>query len=261
MLIHFAHANGFPADAYSFFFKQFKDHRILAIPVIGETVKLPLKSWHDLKTELISYLEKEASQPVVGIGHSLGGVITYWAARERPDLFHQIILLDPPLFRPWKRKAAGLADALGLGHKVIPPAIKSNRRKRHYPSFEAAAEALQKKKLFKDFHPQAFDDYIRHAWLQDGNRISLRIPAETETHYFCKTPHTFGPFRLQVPMHYVYASSFEVTEEKDIEYLKKYFKNIPFHRVEGGHMFPLEQPEATAALIESLITKNAQSND
>jgi pimeloyl-ACP methyl ester carboxylesterase len=259
MLIHFAHANGFPADAYSFFFKQFKDHRVLAIPSIGETVQLPLRSWHDLKSELITYLEKEADEPVIGIGHSLGGAITYWAARERPDLFHQVILLDPPLFRPWKRKAVGLMDLFGIGHKFIPPAIKSNRRKRHYPSFEAAAEALKKKKLFRDFHPQSFEDYIRHAWLRDGDGISLRIPAETETHFFCKTPHTFGRFHLEVPIDYVFASSFEVTEEKDIHYLKSYFKNVPFHRIEGGHMFPLEQPESTAAFLVNLFIKNAQS--
>jgi pimeloyl-ACP methyl ester carboxylesterase len=252
MLIHFAHANGFPADSYRYFFKQFK-HPVIALPDIGASVKLPIRSWHDLKLELIQYLEKEAREPVVGIGHSLGGVITYWAARERPDLFQQIILLDPPMFRPWKRKAAGIVDTLGVGHKFIPPAIKSHRRKRHYSSFEAAAEALRQKKLFRDFHPEAFADYIQHGWTQEENRISLRIPAERETHFFCKTPHTFGRFKLEVPLDYVYANSYEVTEAKDILHLKKYFKTACFHEVSGGHMFPLEQPEKTAAFIESLF--------
>jgi pimeloyl-ACP methyl ester carboxylesterase len=261
MLIHFAHANGFPAESYAYFFQQFRNHRIIAIPSIGATVEMPIKSWHDLKKELIAFLEKEAQEPVVGIGHSLGGVITYWAARERPDLFHQIILLDPPLFRPLKRKAAGLIDAVGLAHKFIPPAIKSKRRKRRFASFEEAEKVLRDKHLFREFHPQSFKDYIQYGWVQDDQGVRLKIPAERETHFFCKTPHTLGRFQLKIPMDYIYSTRYEVTEEKDIAYLQRYFKGVPFHSIDAGHMFPLEQPEKTAALLESIIKKNAQSID
>ena len=46
---------------------------------------------------LIDYVERNAGgSAIIGIGHSLGGILTFLAAYRRPELFKGIIMLDPP---------------------------------------------------------------------------------------------------------------------------------------------------------------------
>jgi pimeloyl-ACP methyl ester carboxylesterase len=251
-IIHFAHANGFPAATYRYFFEQLQPLPVLAIPQIGQTVQR-FRSWEPFADEMIAFLEQQQTGPVVGVGHSLGGVVTYFAARKCPELFSRIILLDPPMFRPVKRKMAGLVDAVGLGGNFIPPAIKAKKRRRTFDDKEQAALFFKQKSLFRSFHPESFEDYIQYGLQESQSGVELVFPAEREYRIFCKTPSTFGPFRLKVPLDYVYSTKMEVTSEKDINHLRSYFKGVPFHAFDAGHMFPLEQPEATANFIKQLI--------
>lgn len=48
--------------------------------------------------DAVAFLEHTVDQPAMLIGHSLGGVIAAYVARERPDLVRGVILEDPPLF-------------------------------------------------------------------------------------------------------------------------------------------------------------------
>src|SRR5690606_15849945 len=47
---------------------------------------------------LDEYRSHWPEQPVYGIGHSFGAVLTLLMAAQRPDLFDRLILLDPVLF-------------------------------------------------------------------------------------------------------------------------------------------------------------------
>ncbi len=71
-IIQFSHANGFPARTYSVLFEQLKGHRISAINILAENRKAADIKWYDL-TEDILESAGQFGEPVVGVGHSIGG--------------------------------------------------------------------------------------------------------------------------------------------------------------------------------------------
>ena len=89
-IIQFSHANGFPAKTYSLLFEYFKDHTISAIDNLAENRVPPEINWHDLAKDVLESVGK-FKEPVSGVGHSLGGMITLLAAVKKPDIFQTTI--------------------------------------------------------------------------------------------------------------------------------------------------------------------------
>ena len=56
-----------------------------------------------------------------------------------------------------------------------------------------------------------------------------------------------------MPSYFIYSSKHEVLQPKDIKWLQKKYINTEFISFDGGHLFPLEKPKATADLIMKLI--------
>ena len=86
-IIHFSHANGFPAQAYRKLFGYLEaDYQIGYINAIGHDPRFPVtEGWPNLIDELILYLEQHYDQPVIALGHSLGGFLSFFTALRRPD--------------------------------------------------------------------------------------------------------------------------------------------------------------------------------
>jgi pimeloyl-ACP methyl ester carboxylesterase len=254
--IQFSHANGIPAAVYAGFLSEFSAHQVHAIPVSGEGKHKIRHSWRPLAQELIETIEARQQGPVIGIGHSLGAVSTFWAAIERPDLFEQVYLLEPPLFDFRIRFLSSLTRLIGIQDRVVPIIKQAGRRRDHFDSREAAAEYWQGKRFFKYFHPQAFADYVAHGLVEDpAGGVRLRISKAQEARIFASSPFRIGPAQLSMPSYYLHASK-GVLPLKTIQAHQTRFSNTTFVPVEGGHMFPLEQPVEIAQLISQLIASH-----
>ena len=64
-----------------------------------------LQDWHPLSDDLLRFLSNRASttlseEPVIGVGHSIGGIVTLRAALRDPGKFRALVLFDPVLFVP-----------------------------------------------------------------------------------------------------------------------------------------------------------------
>ncbi|MEJ2746327.1 MAG: alpha/beta hydrolase, partial [Anaerolineae bacterium] len=96
MTIHFAHANAYPPGCYRQFLEALLSHyRVLAIeqrPLWPRSDPQELSSWELLADDLIRFFEQAGLEEVIGVGHSLGGVATMYAAVKRPSLFRKLIL-------------------------------------------------------------------------------------------------------------------------------------------------------------------------
>ena len=97
--------------------------------MIGVNPKYPItNNWPHLVEELADEIRSRHSEPVIGIGHSAGGLITYLVARKYPELFSQIVVLDAPTINGpqnipwWILKKIGLSD-------LVTPAKQSKHRK------------------------------------------------------------------------------------------------------------------------------------
>ena len=100
-IIHFAHANGFPAKTYSRLFSFLEPRfELQYLNRHGHNPDFPVTDgWHALRDELRTEIETKFTRPVIGLGHSLGGILHLLVAIEKPDLYTQIVLLDAPIRR------------------------------------------------------------------------------------------------------------------------------------------------------------------
>jgi surfactin synthase thioesterase subunit len=85
--IHFAHANGFPAKTYNKLFSNLEDEfNINYLERHAHNPKFPVTDgWDRLRDELREEIEKRYTEKIIGVGHSLGGILHFLVAVEKPD--------------------------------------------------------------------------------------------------------------------------------------------------------------------------------
>lgn len=255
--IQFSHANGFPAKSYQHFFQFFdSQYEFSYVNKFGHGAYKPGRNWKALTQELIADIEAKHSQPIIGMGHSLGGVLTLFASIQRPELFEKVVILDPPIFNKRMRLMMFFNYHLGLAGYLVPIAQKAKKRRSRFESREQVYESFRKKSLFKNFDQQCFKDYIQHGFKEasDGNGIELAYQKEVEYGAFCSTPYYLGDTTLKRPTTFVHATEKGVLRPEDLAHLKKVFSpQANFVPYEGGHLFPFETPKKTAHLLQSII--------
>jgi len=78
------------------------EHRLLALDHRGHGESSHAPGTYDLHhygPDAIAFCEQVVGGPALLVGHSLGGVVAAYVARERPDLVRGLLLEDPPLYR------------------------------------------------------------------------------------------------------------------------------------------------------------------
>lgn len=259
-LIHFAHANGVPSAVYQKLFDALRDDfDVIAVPLIGTDGRYPVDNhWNSMTQQVIdSIVQKAQGRKVIGLGHSLGAVLTFKAALQRPELFEQVIMLDPPLIMGKESLALHIAKTLRLkAVDQMSPAALSLRRRDHWDSREQAAELLRSKGFYQDFDQQCFDDYIQYALTDDPVRggVELTIPKRVEVDIFRTNPSLWWlpQAQPQVPAQLIVASKGPFLARRFPQQVQKKF-GIPFSVFEGGHMFPLEHPVELADQLKQII--------
>lgn len=251
--IHFAHANGFPASTYSFLFELLEDKTIAKIECLGHGGFALNGNWHNLADEIIDSVERQADKPVIGLGHSLGGVVTLLAASKRPELFDKVVLLDPVLFSRRKRYAINLARALGFG-QWIGPTRRTLVRKAQFESHQEAKQYFSTKTLFKNFHPRCMNDYVKHGLQPKQRGYELTFAPEIEAEVF-QTLLTKIPKAVhQVKGVMIYGQHSKIVTQVDVRWWQRNFPHFSVVPFAGDHLFPLENPEGAAALLKQYLT-------
>jgi pimeloyl-ACP methyl ester carboxylesterase len=253
--LHFSHANGFPAACYRKFLGFLEaDFRIGAIDRIGHDPAYPVTDgWPHLVAQLIDHLLAHYREPVVGVGHSLGGYLTFMAAAQRPELFKCIVLLDAPIIGYFKGTAFGMVKRLGLADRVTPAGATRDRR-REWLSEEEMIAHFRRRRLFRDFDPDCLRDYARLGTVAAGGRLRLAFDPEIEYAIYRGIPHdmVFYSNRLRVPAGYLGGRQSIEASQIGLAHTRRHLR---VKRIDGGHLFPLERPEAAALALRELIAE------
>ncbi len=254
MKIQFSHANGFPGSCYNYLFQQLDTHDVTYVEKMGHG-DYPLNN--DLRNyaqELIADIEQREPAPVIGMGHSAGAVVTLIAAAMRPDLFCHVILLDPVLFSKRKRYAMKLLKPIGLLDKVTP-AGRAAKRRADFSSREEASAYFSKKRLFQDFHPECFNDYIRYGLTDTTEGVTLSISPEIEADIF-RNVMLDAPQKLKrVKGTVIYGKKSDLFARSDKKWWQRNFPNMEMHGFNGGHLFPFEQPDETVEVLRCILAR------
>lgn len=265
-MIHFSHGNGFPAQTYHQLIKGLRNQNGINLDYIsclGHDPAYPvINNWSNLADEVIEYVTKNYNEKVVAIGHSLGGVVSYWACMKRPDLFKAIILLDSPIFSNFKYALIEIIKALGL-IEYFTPARNTRHRKFIWPSHEAAIKHFSTKKAFKYFDPRCLRDYVYFGTDvirdPDGKQIGVSLKFDPMIEWkIYRTISSFKTTKLpdHIPCGLIYGEHSKTVRDKDAQYMAEKH-NVWVHKLAGcGHLFPFEKPEETVAGILKFAKEN-----
>ncbi len=246
----FAHANGFPGLSYQSLLAPLADtFDVHPLERLGHNPDYPVNhNWKGLVDELLASLPA-SGEPVLGVGHSLGGLLMAMAALKRPERFYGVIMLDPPLLLGVDTWAMKAAKRLGFIDRVTP-AGKTLKRRRVWPSREAMANSLRRRGLFSDFTAEALNDYVQAgSQLLDDGRAALSFRPEVEVEIFRHLPDniTSLPRKLGVPAVLVAGDESDLMTASRVKRLKR--RGMRVLSVPGSHMFPMEYPEPTRDAI------------
>ena len=248
--LEFLHANGFPASSYRRLFQNFKDFDVHFVESLGQFERGLPQDWESIADQVLTQMNSH--QPSVGVGHSLGAVVLLYAAEQRPEAFTNIILLDPPLFSFCKRAYLWLLKKFGKMDRVTP-ARTALRRREVFSSDQEAFDQLRKRSFFHKFSDDVLTDYVSKGFIEQADCVKLRIPKELEYHLFQTIPLCFSKSWKGLRGHLVFASDEGVLQQSDLNELRRTLPGFQQTTFNGGHMFPLEQPEQTAEIIRTLI--------
>jgi pimeloyl-ACP methyl ester carboxylesterase len=262
VLVHFAHANGFPANSYAKLFAHLSnDIELIALDKFAHNPEFPLNNnWGNQVNELIHYVETTqaaigSNLPVVLVGHSFGAVISYLACCQKPSLFSGLIMLDPPLITG----LAGWAFRLAKKSKIIDkitPAGKTKIRNTRWHHKTDLVQYFKKRALFKNMDDECIADYVRAVTHEHQGEKSLHFNVQVEADIFRTIPDNlhkqYG--KLKIPSYLLTGRYTEVCTPNLRNHFIKGNACITHEEFDfGGHMFPLEKPLQVASRINTLI--------
>ena len=254
--IFFAHATGFQGSMYRQFFKNFeRSFDVLFFENFGRNPNYPIvDNWSNQAIEVANFL-KGKETPVIGVGHSMGGILNLLAASQNPGLFKLLVLLDSPIMMGALGVFLKLSKLIGLVESMSP-AKKSRNRKDRWKDRQEAAAYFQNNSFFKKFSPECLEDYLEFGLKEEAGSVTLSIPVKEECSLFNSTPHNLDFLATEnlPPIIYCQANRRVVTSQSSINRFVKKFKAQRF-LIEGGHMFPMERPESSSEIV-ALIKNN-----
>lgn len=254
--LHFAHANGFPAGSYQTLFGYFPSHwNVLAKPQFGHDSRFPVSTnWHKQVDELITYLDDNAvREPIFLVGHSFGAILSYMVACCYPQRVKGLLMLDPPIIYGVKSVALRAAKVFGLMDRITPAKLARIRRT-HWDIADNLEAYFAAKPLFSPLDERSIKDYVRSATTVEGKYRKLTFDHNVEADIFRHFPHNLNQFngQLQCPSTLIAGTASSVSKPASrSKFVKR--NGIKLEMFEGGHLFPMESPEAVAARIAATL--------
>lgn len=256
LLLHLAHANGFPPGAYRLLAEALAEwSHVVALPARplwpgSRPESAP--TWHSLADDLIQAFDRLGWRGVIGVGHSMGGVVTLWAAVRRPELFRAVVLVDPVILPPTWLWLVRLAWLLGLQHR-LPLVQEALRRRRTWRSRQDCYELYRRLPFFANWPDESLRAYVWAGTRQrEDGLIELVYPPEWEAHLFATVPTDVWRAvpRLRVPALVIRGERSSTFRPESQARMERLLPHARFVVIPGaGHLVPMERPELVAATI------------
>ncbi|KVD73962.1 alpha/beta hydrolase [Burkholderia sp. ABCPW 14] len=257
-IIHFSHANGFPASTYRTIFAELADdYELRFIERIGHDRRFPVtRDWPHLVEQLLDDIGRTYERPVWLVGHSLGGYLSLMAALKRPQWVRGVVMLDSPVIAGWRSSALRVSQWTGLDERLSPAAATRNRRV-HWASRDDAWRHFRAKQSFARWDERMLSDYIDYGIPQTsaaGER-ALAFDRQIEYMIYRTLPHTLGP-RLAhgapVPIGLLAGTRSREIRQIGLAATRRAARGR-IEWLEGSHLFPMERPLETARALQRMI--------
>ena len=261
--LHFLHANGYPPECYRPFLEllqtQYHVFGMLLRPLWPNSNPNDIQDWKAFSEDLLQFLTPPQPTPVIGVGHSIGAVVTLRAALQDPGRFRALILLDPVLFLPSRMIFWKFFYTLGLADRVHPLISGAKRRRRVFEDLETVFQRYRSRTVFRymsDDHLRAYIDGITQP-RADGT-YGLVYSPEWEAQIYRTGLQDFDIWRnlpkLAVPALFIRGVETDTFLENTARLIKR---TQPQARLEtlgkSTHLLPLERPQEVFEMMQSLL--------
>jgi pimeloyl-ACP methyl ester carboxylesterase len=268
--LHFLHANGYPPDCYKPLLELLKTEYhvfgMLLRPLWDGMKPEAIKDWIPFSDDLRLFLSSQPfdqtqvrPDPVIGVGHSIGAIVTLRTALRAPDKFRALILIDPVLFIPRFLINWHIARLLGLGERFHPLIQGAKKRRRTFDDLDTVFRGYRTRNIFRymsDENLRIFIEGITKPKADGG--YELVYPPEWEAQVYRTGMHDFDILRdlpkLEVPTLFIRGAETDTFLEDAVRLVKQ---KQPKARVEAldksTHLLPLERPKEVFEIMQSFL--------
>lgn len=275
-LLIFAHANGYPPQAYRTFLEPFLgDYQVFSLYLRSfwpGTDPHEMRDWRAFRDDYIpevhSLIEKygkqtESSGSVIGVGHSLGAMTTLMAVIKDPGMFRLLVLIEPVLFPRWQGTMMRLLAPFKLIKRIHPLIQGTLKRKTWFESKEAMYQRYRVKPVFSGLSDQVLRDYVDGLAVEDpGGGVKLKYTPNWEARIYETGGiadwyiwHNLS--QVKCPVLVIRGEDTYVLFDRVINPMTEKMPAGESYTLEGtGHLAPLEKPLKTAEVVLNFLNKH-----
>jgi len=263
--LHFAHANGYPPECYRPLLAGLSaQYHVFAMhqrPLWPGNNPASLDDWHSLSDDLLRCLDEQKLAAVIGVGHSLGGVVTLRAALCQPLRFRAIILVDPVLFPPRMIASMRLVRSLGLSYRFHPLVRGALNRRRVFASREAIVRGYRRKEIFRYLSETSLQAYAAGLTRpRPDGKLELVYSPEWEARiYMTGVWRDMDLWRglpgLELPLLIIRGAETDTFWPSSARLVQRKLPLAQIVTLENAtHLVPLECPTEVATLIHEFVS-------
>jgi len=242
------HATGFHANVWDPYVPRLQDRfRVVAIDQRGHggSDKPPAGyEWEAFGRDVLAAVDHLGLSEPAGVGHSAGAAALVLAQVSRPSTFSRLVLLDPVTPPPEWREAAA--------HRPNPMAETARGRRAVWESREQMSERLRAGSPLQTWRPEFLRAYVQHGTSERADGCyELCCPPEVEAQIYETSQRQLaweGLAELRCPT-LVVGGTHPTALWRDTEPATRRNPCVAGATVEGGHFFPMEDPEGTLAVV------------
>lgn len=264
--LHFLHANGYPPECYKPLLEllqtQYHVFGMYLRPLWKDSKPEELKSWHPLSDDLLQFLSSNVNEPVIGVGHSIGAIVTVRAAMREPSKFKALILIDPVLFIPPFMLLWNTLTLLGLAERLHPLIPGAKRRRRTFDDLDALYRRYRDREVFRYMSDENLRIYIEGITRKTENGFELVYSPDWEAQIYRTWIQDSDIWRglpaLQVPTLFIRGAETDTFREPAAKLVKKKNPRVQVEVLEKStHILPLERPQEVFDIMQSFLTNSS----
>src|SRR5512138_2270793 len=272
--LHFLHANGYPPECYKSLFHCLQTHYhvfgMLLRPLWQDSNPDEIQNWKPFSEDLLRFLtpptpgfdtsekiiHSTQPAPVIGVGHSIGAIVTLRAALRDPSKFKALILIDPVLFVPSFLVMWQIIRRLGLGERLHPLIAGAKKRRRTFDDLETVFRGYRNRSVFRYMSDESLRAYIAGMTRKTENGYELVYSPEWEARIYLTGMHDFDLWRdlpkLEVPTLFLRGVETDTFLEKAARLVKRKQPTAQVETLEKStHLLPLERPQEVFDRMQS----------
>lgn len=234
---------------------------MLLRPLWKDASPKEIHTWKPFSDDLLRFIDLKVSDPVIGVGHSIGAVVTLRAALREPHRFRALVLIDPVLFVPGFLLRWHMVRMLGLGDRLHPLIPGAKRRRRTFDDLETVFHRYRSRSIFRymsDENLRIFIEGIAHPRADGG--YELVYSPDWEAQIYRTGMYDFDIWRelpnLKVPTLFIRGAETDTFLEDAAKLLKRKQPRVRVETLEKStHILPLERPQEVFDCIQLFLSE------